>query len=156
MLWAAIKLVAMPVAHRRMLFWLAFAIQLPAIHDEGTAYTPTRNIGPAFFIVFVVFVWNTKRNPILTAITGAVCVAGAFVISPEQGVAVFGGLLGWFIILCTQRENHFSARAAAVFFVAAISVASTFWHIGEFSTIILYFSGIFSFPLLPSPTNMGF
>jgi hypothetical protein len=154
MAWGAVRLVDLPLSRRRLTFWLIFAIQLPGILDEGTAYTPTRAIGPAFFIVLVASLWRHQAKPIAVAGTAILCGALAFAISPEQGIAIFAGLLVWFVLLATQYPNRFAPMAAAVFACGAAIVGAFYWHVGEFSTLKAFSAGAFAYPLLPSPTNI--
>ena len=121
-LWAAIRLVELPLLRRRAVFWLLFAIQLSAIIDEGTAYTPTRTIGSAFFVVLVAWLLNRGRTSMLVPVTATLCVGAALAISPEQGIAVFSGLLAWFILLNATGTNATRVEklpiyATALFFI---------------------------------------
>jgi hypothetical protein len=154
MVWGAIRLIDLPLPRRRLIFWLIFAIQLPGIINEGTAYTPTRTIGPAFLIVLVASLWRRQDKPILIAGIAILCVVLAFAISPEQGAAVFAGLLVWFVLLATLSTNPFPPKATAIFTCGAVIVGIFCWHIGEFSTLKAFSAGGFAFPLLPSPTNI--
>jgi hypothetical protein len=154
MLWVTIRLIALPLPRRRLLFWLIFAIQLPGILYEGTAYTPTRTIGSAFFVVLVTSIWEKTRWPLTTAASAILCVALAFAISPDQGIAVCAGLLIWFVLLGTQRPSPFPLRAAVAFTCGAVLIGLICWRVGEFSTLIDFSGGAFAFPLLPSPTNI--
>jgi hypothetical protein len=154
MLWAAIRLFDLPVPRRRILFWLLFILQLPAVRDEGAAYTPTRGFGAAFFVVAVAYFWNRAQRPIATALTALVCVSLAFAISPEQGIAVFIGLLGWFLLLAFQKSCCFSAHAAILYASGGAIIAIACWRLGEFNTLLEFSSGAFCFPLLPSPANI--
>jgi hypothetical protein len=78
----------------------------------------------------------------------------AFAISPEQGLALFVGLLGWFCLLALQRPNHFTGRAAVLFAGCGAVITITCWRLGEFKTLLEFSSGAFAFPLLPSPANI--
>ena len=154
MLWATIRLLPFPLPHRRIIFWIVFAIQLPAIIAEGTAYTPTRTIGSAFFVVLVAWLFNHGKKPLFIAGTAILCVGAALSISPEQGIAVFSGLLIWFILLARPRAGLFPLRATITFFLGAAAVLLGAWYLDEFSSLTVFAKGAFSFPLLPSPTNI--
>jgi hypothetical protein len=78
----------------------------------------------------------------------------AFAISPEQGVALFAGLLGWFVLLAFQKQNPFPLQATSLFACGGAIVAIACWRIGEFKTLLVFSAGGFSFPLLPSPSNI--
>lgn len=154
MLWAAVRLLHLPLPHRRAVFWIIFVIQLPAILAEGTAYTPTRNIGSAFFVVIVASLVRRRRRPLLVIATAVLSVAAALSISPEQGLAVFAGLLIWFLLLAGTHQAALTFRHAGIFVVAATLALIFCWRMGEFSTLLVFSQGAFSFPLLPSPTNV--
>lgn len=154
MLWIAIRLVQLPLPHRRIIFWIVFTSQLSAIMAEGTAYTPTRSIGSAFFVVLVVSLFNRRKSSLLIAATAILCVAAALAISPEQGIAVFAGLLVWFLLLITSNQDVLTRRHAGIFLVVTVAVLLWCWRIGEFSTLLVFSHGAYSFPLLPSPTNI--
>jgi hypothetical protein len=155
MLWAAVRWLQLAVPHRRIIFWIVFAIQLPAILAEGTAYTPTRSIGSAFFVVLVARTLHSRgKNQLLIAATAILCVAAAISISPEQGIAVFTGLLIWFLLLTITKPGLLPIRTTITFFLVAAAVLLCCWHLGEFSTLLVFANGAFSFPLLPSPTNI--
>jgi hypothetical protein len=164
MLWAAIRLLELPLSRRRAVFWILFVIQLPAIVAEGTAYTPTRTIGSAFFVVLVAWLLHRKRTSLLVPVTAILCVGGALAISPEQGIAVFSGLLVWFILLNATGPNatgvnatrveKLSIYATALFFLGAVALLFWCWRFDEFSSLLIFSKGAYSFPLLPSPTNI--
>ena len=154
MLWATIRLLPFPLPHRRVIFWIVFAIQLPAIIAEGTAYTPTRTIGSAFFVVLVAWLFGLGKKPLLVAGTAILCVGAALSISPEQGVAVFIGLFVWFILLTRAGAGLLPLRATITFFLGAAAALLCSCYLGEFSTLLVFSKGAFSFPLLPSPTNI--
>jgi hypothetical protein len=154
MLWAAIRLLELPLSRRRAVFWILFTIQLSAIIAEGTAYTPTRTIGSAFFIVLVEWLSNRSTKSLLVPITAILCVGAALAISPEQGIAVFSGLLVWFILLNATGVERLSVYATALFFLGAVALLFCCWRFGEFSTLLIFSKGAYSFPLLPSPSNI--
>jgi hypothetical protein len=152
MLWGAVRLLPLPFPHRRIVFWIVFAIQLPGILAEGTAYTPTRSIGSAFFVILVASFLRREKSSLLAA--AILSVAAALCISSEQGLAVFAGLLVWFLLLAITRQNVLTLRDAGIFLVGAALVFFCCWRMGEFSTLLVFSQGAFSFPLLPSPTNI--
>ena len=154
MLWTAIRLIDLPVPRRRIYFWLLFLLQLCQIRDEGAVYTPIRSIGAAFFVVVVVSLWNRAHRPMATVLAALLCVSIAFAISPEQGVALFVGLLGWFILLTSQRSSSFPHWAAVLFAGGGAILTITCWRFGEFKTLLEFSSGAYAFPLLPSPANI--
>jgi hypothetical protein len=154
MLWATMRLLPFPLPHRRIIFWIVFVIQLPAIIAEGTAYTPTRTVGSAFFVVLVAWLFDRGTKPLLIAGTAILCVGAALSISPEQGIALFSGLLVWFIFLTRPRAGLFPLRATITFFLGAAAALLGAWYLGEFSSLTVFAKGAFSFPLLPSPTNI--
>jgi len=153
MLWLAVRWLDLPLRRRRILFWLLFLLQLPGILNEGTAYTPTRTVGAAFFVIVVASLWNPRRKAMPTIVVGLFCVLAAFAISPEQGIAVFAGLLLWFIGLAADDASQFTAIAAALFACGGFILTAICWRLGEFTTLIAFSAGAYSFPLLPSPTN---
>jgi hypothetical protein len=154
MLWAAIRLLELPLSRRRAVFWILFAIQFSAIIAEGTAYTPTRSIGSAFFVVLVEWLSNRSRKSLLVPIAAILCVGAALAISPEQGIAVFSGLLVWFILLTATGVERLSVYATALFFLGAVALLFCCWRFGEFSSLLIFSKGAYSFPLLPSPSNI--
>jgi hypothetical protein len=154
MLWAAIRLLPFPLPRRRIVFWLIFLIQLPGIDAEGTAYTPTRNIGSAFFVLVVAVLSLRRKSPALIAATALLCIAAAFAISPEQGFAVLASLLVWFLLLMATRQRVLTLGTTAIFLLGAAVILLCCWRMGEFSTLLAFAGGAYSFPLLPSPTNI--
>jgi hypothetical protein len=154
MLWVAIRLLQLPFPHRRIVFWVLFPMQLLGINAEGTAYTPTRSIGAAFFVVLVASLVNRGKRSLLIAATAILCVAAALSISPEQGIAVFAGLLVWFLLLIGTNQRVLTVRDASIFLLGSAIVLFCFWRMGAFSTFLVFSQGAYSFPLLPSPTNI--
>jgi hypothetical protein len=154
MLWSAVRLLQLPFPHRRIVFWIIFTIQLPGLMAEGTAYTPTRTIGSAFFVVIVASLINHRKKSLLIASTAVLCVAASLAISPEQGIAVFAGLFVWFLLLITVGDSTLTIRDAAIFLFGSSIVLLGCWRLGEFSTLLVFSKGVYSFPLLPSPTNI--
>lgn len=154
MLWATMRWLPFPLPHRRIIFWIVFAIQLPAILAEGTAYAPTRTIGSAFFVVLVAWLFDRGTKPLVVAATAILCVGAALSISPEQGIALFSGLLLWFIFLTGRGARLFPLRATVTFFLGSVALLLGAWYLGEFSSLAIFAKGAFSFPLLPSPTNI--
>ena len=154
MLWSAVRLLQLPFPHRRIVFWIVFTIQLPGLMAEGTAYTPTRTIGSAFFIVIVASLINRRKKSLLIASTAVLCVAASLAISPEQGIAVFAGLFVWFLLLIAVRESTLTIRDTAIFLFGSSIILLGCWRLGEFSTLLVFSKGVYSFPLLPSPTNV--
>ena len=154
MFWIAMRLLQLPLPHRRVVFWIVFATQLPSMIAEGTAYTPTRTIGSAFFVVLVASLVNRGKRSLIIAITAILCVAAALSISPEQGITVFAGLLVWFLVLISTRQGALTVRDTGIFLAGTALVLLCFWRLGEFSTLLVFSRGVYSFPLLPSPTNL--
>jgi hypothetical protein len=155
MLWTAIRLLELPLSRRRGVFWALFSIQFSAIIAEGTAYTPTRTIGSAFFVVLVAWLLNPSRKSLLVPVTAILCVGVALAISPEQGIAVFAGLLVWFILLNTTGADPLPVSITILFFMGAVMLLLSCWRLGEFATLLVFSKGAYSFPLLPSPTNIA-
>jgi len=154
MLWVAVRLLQLPLPHRRIVFWIVFAMQLPGMISEGTAYTPTRSIGSAFFVILVASLLNRGKKPLLIAVTAILSVAAALSISPEQGIAVVAGLLVWSLLLFSTNQGGLTVRDASIFLVGTAIVLFCFWRLGEFSTLLVFSQGAYAFPLLPSPTNI--
>jgi hypothetical protein len=154
MLWVAIRLLQLPIPHRRVVFSIVFSIQLSGIIAEGTAYTPTRTIGSAFFVILVASLVNRGKKSLSIAATAILCVAAALSISPEQGIAVFAGLLVWFLLLISTNQGVLTVRDASIFLLGTAIVLFCFWRMGEFSSLLIFSQGAYSFPLLPSPTNI--
>jgi hypothetical protein len=154
MLWVAIRLLQLPFPHRRIIFWIIFTMQLPSIAAEGTAYTPTRSIGSAFFVILVASFVNRRKKPILIAVTGVLCVAATLSISPEQGIAVFAGLLVWFLLLIITSPGALTTSGASIFLLGTAIIMLCCWRMGEFATLLVFSRGAYAFPLLPSPTNI--
>lgn len=154
MLWVTIRSLQLAIPHRRVIFWIVFVIQLPSINSEGTAYTPARTIASAFFVVLVAWLFSRRKNPLLIAATAILCVAAALAISPEQGIAVFSGLLVWFLLLTIADAGLLPVRATMIFSLGATAVLLCCWYLGEFSTLLAFSKGAYAYPLLPSPTNI--
>jgi hypothetical protein len=151
MFWVAVKLIDLPLRRRTWLFWIGFAVLLPAIQDEGVQYTPVRTVGPAFLIVIVAYLWKRSRDPMLTVVTAILSVGFAFASSPEQGIAIFIGLLTWFILLAFPgNQTSLSAVPVLLFTFSGGIIAGLCWHLGEFEILREFSSGATSFPLLPS------
>jgi hypothetical protein len=153
-LWSAIRLFRLPMPHRSMVFWIVLAILLPAMMNEGTAYTPTRSIGPVFFVVLISWIIDRGKQPFLVAATALLCIAAALSISPEEGLAVFAGLLIWFSLLAVTGRVMLRARDFILFLTGTAIVLICCWRMGEFSTLFTFSHGAYAFPLLPSPTNI--
>ncbi len=155
MLWATVKLMDVPLKRRVAVFWFLFILQLPAIRDEGIAYTPARMIGPAFLTVVVAYLWKLYRRPALTVASAIVSVVLALLISPEQGIAVFLGLAAWFsLLVVTENAAGFTIVDLVSFIGAGAILTAVAWRLGEFETLRAFATGGWSFPLLPSPTNV--
>jgi hypothetical protein len=154
MLWVAVRLLHLPFPHRRIAFWMLFLMQLSGVMAEGTAYTPTRSLGSAFFVVLVATLLNRRKHSLLTVAIAIVCVAAAFSISPEQGLAVFAGLLIWFALLIATSQSVLTVRNGGIFLLGGALVTLCCWRMGEFSTLLVFSHGAYAFPLLPSPTNI--
>jgi hypothetical protein len=154
MLWSIFKVIDIPLARRRLLFGVTLGLQLPAILNEGIAYTPTRMFGTAFFVAIVALTWNRSKLPAVTICVAACAVVAAFGISPEQGISLSGGLLLWFLLLAVYGDGRFSLGAAAAFAALIGTAIVFFWRIGEFSTMRGFSKGGMAFPLLPSPSNV--
>ena len=151
MLWIAMRLLQLPLPHRRVVFWIVFATQLPSMIAEGTAYTPTRTIGSAFFVVLVASLVNRGKRSLIIAITAILCVAAALSISPEQGITVFAGLLVWFLLLISTRQGVLTVRDTGIFLAGTALVLLCFWRLGEFSTLL----GLLPGCLLISPASLS-
>jgi hypothetical protein len=154
MLWTAVRLFHLPLPHRRIIFWMLFVLAFPGMGAEGTAYTPTRIIGSAFFVILVASLCHRAKHSILIATTAILCVAAALSISPEQGIAVCAGLLAWFLLLITTGQDVFTIRDLSFFLLGTALVLLGCWRMGEFSTLLVFSHGAYSFPLLPSPYNI--
>jgi hypothetical protein len=153
MLWGAVRLIDLPMPRRRAIFWAILLFNLPAILAQGTAYTPTRSMGAAFVVVVLARMVRSRVRPVATALAAALAVAGGIAISPEQGVALFAGMLLWFLLLGARRPSSFPPAATALFVALSAVVMLAAWHAGVFLTLAAFSQGGLNFPLLPSPTN---
>ncbi len=161
MLWATIRLIELPLARRTAVFLTLWLFELPNLVHEGTAYTPVRIIGSAFFLAALHWLAQRFRNPILLVAASLLAIVGALAISPEQGTGVFFGLCGWFALQLLPRVRAQSPAppsiampAFCVFLAGAAAIFTLAARFGLFLSLATFSGGGYAYPLLPSPTML--
>ena len=148
MLWVTVALLPYCLSRRRMVFWVALTYLLFAILDEGTAYTPTRLIGAAFCILAIHRLWEQTQRDWVLVTGGALSVLLGVGISPEQGLAVACGLVGWLALRAwTERSRQAVRLAVNMALVTSLCLLPFVW-LGVFRTLREFAGGAYSFPVI--------
>ncbi len=150
MLWYMIRLLPGRLKRRRFLFPAILPVLLLNIVAEGTAYTPVRMVGAAFSVLVVCACWQRTRNPALLLAAAVAATLFEFGISPEQGIAVGLGLLGWLGLKAWRERSRGIAFVAASLGVSFGLICLWFNQLGVFGGLREFAGGAYSFPLLPS------
>ena len=150
MLWRMIALLPGRLKRRRWLFPAILPVLLLNVVAEGTAYTPVRMVGAAFFVLVVCACWQRTRNPALLLAAAVAATLFEFGISPEQGLAVGFGLLGWLVLKARHERSGVTGAVAAGLAFSFGLICLWFNQMGVFGGLREFAGGAYSFPLLPS------
>ena len=150
MLWWLVKLLPGKLKHRRWIFAAVVPVLLLNVVAEGTAYTPIRMFGAAFFVLAVCACRQRTGNRALLLGAAAGATLFEFGISPEQGIAVGLGLLGWMLLKAWHDRSRGMAGVAAGQALALGLIGLWFNQMGVFGALREFAGGAFSFPMLPS------
>ena len=153
MLWWMIKQLPGKLKRRRFILPPVLFVLIFNMLAEGTAYTPVRMIGAAFFVLAVNVCWQRTRNPMILLAAAAAATLFEFGISPEQGIAVGLGLLGWILLKAWRQRSRDLATAAAGQAIAFALICLWFKWLGVFGGLREFAGGAYSFPMLPALTT---
>ena len=149
-LWLSVRWLELPVPYRRLVFWAMFAMELRGVFTQSFAYTPVRAFGATFLVLAVFRVWQRWRRPVMTAAVGLGAAACGLAISPELGIGVAVGLLGWLLLLAVRRDSGFTGQAWALFALATVGMFVAADRAGVLITLKSFAGGAYCYPLLPT------
>lgn len=152
MIWFIVRAITLPLRWRTLLFWSVFLTNVAfGLEGEGTAYTPFRTVGAAFWLLLVYVSWTRYGKPRVTVLLGVFAVLFSLGIAPDQAVGVSSGLLVWFLFLtCRGTGTNFPRSALFTFLAAILPVFLLAARANFFSTMLQFSMGAYCFPLLPS------